>query len=160
MGGTLMLVADAMTRDPFTIDPEAPLGTAIDVMRSKAVRHLPVVDEAGQLIGIITDRDLRQAAFAPVVAEYLSASGRRRLRPLGEALDNLRVRDAMTWVVVTTRPDAPLGHAALLMSERRVGSLPVVADGRLVGLLTERDVLRVVAQEGGARPFDLEGFLW
>lgn len=155
-----MLVKDAMTKDPFTIDPEAPLGTAIDVMRTNGVRHLPVVDEVGQLIGIITDRDLRQAAFAPVIGEYLSVSGQRRLRPLGDALDNLRVRDAMTWVVVTTGPDALLGHAALLMSERRVGSLPVIADGRLVGVLTERDVLRVVAREGGARPFDLEGFLW
>ena len=125
-----MFVENAMTKDPFTIDPEAPLGTAIDVMRTKNIRHLPVVDEAGQLVGIITDRDLRQAAFAPAIEEYLSASARQRLRQLGDTLDNLRVRDAMTWGVVTTQPDALLGHAALLMSERRIGSLPVVDNGR------------------------------
>ena len=66
----------------------------------------------------------------------------------------------MTWVVITTQPDAVLAHAALLMSERRVGSLPVVADGRLVGVLTERDLVRAVARDGSMRKRDPEGFLW
>jgi acetoin utilization protein AcuB len=155
-----MLVKDAMTKDPYAIDPEAPLGSAVDVMRTNNLRHLPVVDEAGQLMGIVTDRDLRHAALAPAIGEYLSASGQRRLRQLAETLDDLKVRDVMTWVVVTTHPDAPLGHAALIMSERRVGSLPVLDAGRLVGILTERDVLRVLSREGSVRHFDPEGFLW
>lgn len=155
-----MQVKDLMTKDPFTIEPEAPLGTAMDVMRAKQLRHLPVVDEAGQLVGIVTDRDLRQAAFAPAVGEYLSVSGQRRLRQLGETLDNVRVKDVMTWVVVTTHPEAPLAHAALIMSERRVGSLPVVEQGRVVGMLTERDLVRALLREGGVRQFDPEGFLW
>ena len=96
-----MKVKDVMAKDPFTIDPEAPLGTAMDVMRTGHLRHLPVV-EAGQLIGIITDRDLRHAAFGPAVAEYLSRSTQGRMRQIGETLENLRVRDVMTWVVVTT----------------------------------------------------------
>ncbi len=50
-----------MTRDPYTIDPEAPLGTAIDVMRIKEIRHLPVADESGKLVGILTERDLLKA---------------------------------------------------------------------------------------------------
>src|SRR5574341_1419532 len=143
-----MKVKDVMTKDPFTIDSEAPLGTAMDVMRTKELRHLPVVDEAGQLIGIITDRDLRHAAFAPAVAEYLSVRAQRRIRQIGETLENLRVRDVMTWVVVTTHPNASLAHAALIMSERRVGSLPVVENGKLVGMLTERDVLQALSREG------------
>ncbi len=155
-----MLVRDAMTKDPFTIDPEAPLGTAFDVMRSKHLRHLPVVDGAGRLVGIITDRDLRHAAFAPAIGEYLAATGQQRLRQLGETLEDLRVSSVMTWEVVTTHPEAPLGHAALIMSERRVGSLPVVLEGRLVGILTEHDVLEAVAREGSVRKFDPEGFLW
>ncbi len=155
-----MNVKDVMAKDPFTIDPETPLGTAMDVMRTKELRHLPVVDEAGQLIGIITDRDLRHAAFAPAVAEYLSASAQRRIRQIGETLENLRVRDVMTWVVVTTHPNASLAHAALVMSERRVGSLPVVENGKLVGMLTERNVLRALSREGAVRQFNPEGFLW
>ncbi len=116
-----------------------------DVMRTKELRHLPVVDEAGQLVGIITDRDLRHAAFGPAVAEYLSARAQRRLRGVGQTLENLRVRDVMTWVVMT---------------ERRVGSLPVVDNGKLVGMLTERDVLRALSRERGALPVSPEGFLW
>jgi CBS domain-containing protein len=155
-----MKVRDVMTKDPFTIDPEAPLGTAIDMMRTKRLRHLPVVDESGQLVGIVTDRDLRHAAFAPALAEFLPASAQRRLRQVGETLENLRVRDAMTWVVVTTHPDASLAHAALIMSERRIGGLPVLDQGRLVGMLTERDVLEALSREGKLRQFDVEGFLW
>ena len=155
-----MKVKDVMAKDPFTIDPEAPLGTAMDVMRTKELRHLPVVDEAGQLIGIITDRDLRHAAFGPAVAEYLSRSTQRRMRQIGETLEDLRVRDVMTWVVVTTHPNTSLPHAALLMFERRVGSLPVVEDGKLVGMLTERDLLKALSREGPVPTFNVEGFLW
>lgn len=155
-----MKVKNVMAKDPLTIDPEAPLGTALDVMRAKELRHLPVVDEAGQLVGIITDRDLRQAAFAPALAEYLSTGAQRSARQLGKTLEDLRVRDFMTWVVVTTHPDASLAHAALIMSERRVGSLPVVENGRLVGMLTERDVLQALSKEGGVLRFNPEGFLW
>jgi acetoin utilization protein AcuB len=155
-----MKVKDVMSKDPFTVDPEAPLGTAMDVMRSKELRHLPVVDEAGQLIGIITDRDLRQACFAPVVAEYLSARAQRGVRQVGQTLEDLRVRDFMTWVVVTVHPDASLAHAALIMSERRVGSLPVIENGKLVGMLTERDMLQALSKEGGVLRFSPEGFLW
>ncbi len=61
-----------MTAEPLTIDPETPLGTAMEILRTKGIRHLPVVDDAGRLVGIITDRDLRQAAFAPALAEGVS----------------------------------------------------------------------------------------
>jgi acetoin utilization protein AcuB len=78
-----MKVREVMAKDPFTIDPEAPLATAIDVMRTKELRHLPVVDEARQLVGIITDRDLRHAAFGPAVSEYLSARAHPQFAPEG-----------------------------------------------------------------------------
>jgi len=155
-----MRVEDVMTRDPYAIDPEAPLGTAIDVMRIKEIRHLPVVDESGELMGIITDRDLRQAVFTPAIAEYLSLRAQRRLRGIGQALDDLRVKDAMTWVVVTTHPQATVSHAALLMFERRVGCLPVVEHGKLVGILTERDLLKALIREYPETRVVPESFLW
>ena len=155
-----MKVKDVMTRDPVSIDPEAPLGTAIDVMRRKRIRHLPVVDDTGRLLGIITDRDLRQATFAPALAEHLSLGAQRRLRGIGQALEDLRVKHAMTWVVVTTDPEAPIARAAVVMFERRIGSLPVVADGKLVGILTERDLLLALAREFPDTGADQEGFLW
>jgi len=140
-----MKIKNVMTPSPFTIDPEAPLATAIVVMRDRQLRHLPVVDDAGRLVGILTDRDLRSAVLAPVLAEHLSAAGRRRLASVGRALEHLRVRDAMTWDAVTTTPAAELAEAAAVMLERGFGSLPVVEGGRLVGIVTERDVLRALA---------------
>lgn len=155
-----MFVKDVMTKDPFSVDPEAPLDTAIEMMRMKQIRHLPVVDDSGQLVGIITDRDLRQAAFAPALAEWLSLRAQRRLRGLGQELQDLRVKDAMTWVVVTTHPDATIEHAAVLMFERRLGSLPVIDQGKLVGILTERDLLKALMRKHPATRFDPESFLW
>jgi CBS domain-containing protein len=76
-------------------------------------------------------------------------------------LVNLRVMDVMTWVVVTTSPEAPLTYAALIMFESRVGSLPVLEEGRLVGLLTEQDVLKALMLEGKVAEFDEgQGYMW
>ncbi|HEY7362851.1 MAG TPA: CBS domain-containing protein [Methylomirabilota bacterium] len=154
-------VREVMTKDPITIDPEAPLETAAAVMREREVRHLPVVDESGRLIGIITDRDLRGALLAPALAEHLSVATQRRLRGLGSELGNLRVRDAMTWDAVTIGPEAPIARAAALMFEGRISSLPVVERERLVGIVTERDVLRALAATLPAvRGIDPDNYLW
>jgi CBS domain-containing protein len=101
-------------------------------MRSRQVRHLLVTDDQGRLVGILTDRDLRHSAFLPVLARQLAWEERRFKAP--------RVRDIMTWGVVTIEPNAELVRAGLLMFERRIGSLPVTDRGMLVGIVTERDV--------------------
>src|SRR4029453_17995730 len=105
--------------------------------------HLPVVDDTGKLMGMISDRDVRDAVFAPAFAERLSASARRRLRTVAGTLESLRVKDVMSWGGMTTEPDALLAQAAAVMFEARVGSLAVVKEGRLAGLVTAR---------AGARP--------
>ena len=74
--------------------------------------------------------------------------------------DDLLVKDVMSRDVLTTHPEAPLAHAARLMFERRVGSLPVILDGRMVGMLTERDVTRALANGRIGGAFDSEGILW
>ncbi len=138
-------VREIMTRRPVSIDPDAPVATAVAVMRERRIRHLPVVDDAGRMVGIVSDRDLRTALLAPALAEHLSAAARRRLRSVEASLENLPVRRVMTWRPVTVEPDAPVGHAAALMLERGLSCLPVVEDGRIVGIVTERDVLRRLA---------------
>lgn len=155
-----MKVKDVMTRNPITIDPDAPLATAMAVMKKEGIRHLPVIDDAGRLLGIITDRDLRSAAFAPALIEHLSLNAQRRARGVGQALEELRVRDAMTWDVVTTHPEIDLGHAARTLFFGRFGSLPVLDGTKLVGVLTERDLLRAVSLLMPEAPVDVEGFLW
>lgn len=156
-----LTVRDVMTRNPFTLDPDAPVGTALAVMTERGIRHLPVVDDAGRLRGMVTDRDLRCAALAPAYSEHLSAAARRRLRSVGTALENLRVRDVMTWDAVTIGPEAPLAQAAAIMVEGRFSGLPVVEEGRLVGIVTERDALRALAQTLPAvKGIDPDTFLW
>lgn len=155
-----MKVKDVMTRNPITIDPEAPLGTAMVVMKKNGIHHLLVTDDAGRLLGIITDRDLRSATFAPALIEHLSGSAQRRAHGLAQALEELRVRDAMTWDVVTTHPEVALGHAARVLFFGRFGSLPVVDGTKLVGILTERDLVRTVSLLMPDPPVDVEGFLW
>jgi acetoin utilization protein AcuB len=110
-------------------------------MRETGIRHLPVVEETGRLLGILTDRDVRHAAFVPALVGYMTWHSRQLKAP--------RVRDVMTWSVVTTHPDATLGHAGLTMFQRRIGSLPVVEDGRLVGILTDTDLLRAMGTTEG-----------
>jgi CBS domain-containing protein len=140
-----MDVKDIMTRNPISIEPNAPLGTAIAVMVDRKIRHLPVVDEQGAVIGMITDRDLRSAALAPALEEYLSETARRRLRGIATTLENLRVKDAMTANAITATPDMPVTQAAALMLEARVGSLPVIEHGKLVGIVTDRDAVKALA---------------
>jgi len=140
-----MDVRDVMTKDPISIEPDALVGTAIDVMVERKVRHLPVVDEKGAVVGIITDRDLRSAALAPALEQYLSKAAQRRLRGVGATLENLRVKDAMTRSPVTTKSDVPVTQAAALMLEAHIGSLPVVDDGKLVGIVTDRDAVKALA---------------
>ncbi len=154
-----MDVKNIMTKNPITIAPEAPVGSAIDVMVERKIRHLPVVDERGAVVGIITDRDLRSAALAPALEEHLSEAARRRLRGIAGALENLRVKDAMTWNPFTTEPDAPVSRAAAVMLEHRLGSLPVVEHGVLVGILTERDAVGALAAQVPALKRVPE-FLW
>jgi len=140
-----MDVKDVMTKKPFSIDPEAPVGTAVAIMTDHKIRHLPVVDDRGGIIGIVTDRDLRSAALATGLEQHLSQAARRRLRDLGATLEDLRVKHAMTWHPVTAPAEIPLTQAAALMLEKHVGCLPVVENGALVGILTERDALRALA---------------
>jgi len=153
-------VGEVMRRRPITIDPEAPLGTALAVMAERGVRHLPVLADDGRLIGMLTDRDVRSAVIAPALAERLPARWRRRAEILEKRGEALRVRDAMTWDCVTTAPDASLAQAAAIMLDGRFGCLPVVDNGRLVGMLTERDVLRALAERLPAIRGDADDYFW
>ena len=127
-------VREWMSRPVTTIGADAPVRQAAELMKNRKIRHLPVVDHDDLLIGIVTDRDLRQMIFDPLIQE--------RLGEVVEALDALTVREVMTWAVITVRPETGIRQAMRLMREQKVGALPVVERGRVVGMLTERDILR------------------
>ncbi|HEX9821883.1 MAG TPA: CBS domain-containing protein [Methylomirabilota bacterium] len=136
-------VRDWMKRRPVVVRADAPVAVAADLLRAGKIRHLPVVDRTGRLIGIVTDRDLRQLVFDPVVQEALGETA--------VALSGLEVREVMTWGVVSVRPDTDLRAAARLMRERKIGALPVVEGGIVVGILSEIDVLAAFEKVLGAR---------
>jgi acetoin utilization protein AcuB len=159
--GMTAVVRDVMAKQPITVDPETPLATAIAVMREREIRHLPVVDATGALVGIITDRDLRSAALGSGLAEFLPVDLRRAVDGVAETLQQLRVKDAMTWGVVTTRPDASVAEAGAVMFERRIGSLPVRENGKLIGIVTERDIFKALMMAiKPVRGVDPDTFFW
>jgi acetoin utilization protein AcuB len=141
-----MQVEQWMNRDPVTVGPQESFRTAMHLIRQKGIRHLPVV-EGKRLVGIVTDRDLRQAA--PSGATSLS------IHELHYLLEKLTVREIMTRQVVTIRPDQTVEEAALLLLGHRIGGLPVVREGELVGIITETDILQAFLQLRGKGPLDI-----
>lgn len=127
-----MRVADIMTRNPVTVTPKNAIRTAINLMREGGFRRLPVVDR-GRVVGIITDRDLRRAANSPYVV--------REKWYDNFVLDHIEVGAVMTADPITVSPDANLAEATRLLREHKIGGLPVVKDGQLVGIITETDLL-------------------
>ena len=133
----MLLVKDSMTREVVALSPEDTAKTALALCRERRIRHLPVLEE-GRLVGIASDRDFRAAA-----------------PPLGDpgrtaALAEIRVGEVMAREVVTAIPDDPIEQAANTMRERRIGCLPVVEDGALVGIITASDVMDALVYLVGA----------
>lgn len=132
-----MFVSDLMQREVATLEAADSLDLADDVMRLGRIRHMPVVS-GERLVGILSQRDLFRAAVSSALKMHRSAER--------EWLAKIPVRDVMTSTVVTVGPGATLAEAVRLMLDRRIGCLPVVDQGRLIGLLSESDCLRHLAR--------------
>jgi acetoin utilization protein AcuB len=131
-------VRDWMTANPITISPRTTLPEAHQIMKEKRIRRLPVVDENGRLVGIVTLGDVREAS--PSDATSLS------IFELNYILARLTVDKIMTRKVITVTPDTPIYETARLMLEHKIGGLPVVEDGRVVGIITESDIFKMVVR--------------
>jgi acetoin utilization protein AcuB len=112
------------------------------LIRQKGIRHLPVV-EGGRLVGIITDRDIRQSSPSP-------ATG-LEIHELHYLLEKVRIQEIMTKKMYTVTPDTPIEEAARLMLTHKIGGLPVLREGTLVGIITETDILRAFVEMMGIR---------
>lgn len=139
MLATKIAVTDAMTGRVHAVEPEDPLALVWEVMRERGVRHVPVLDGEGDLVGLVTHRDLLRAAL--VEQNDLPRVIERAL------LERTRVADVMVRNLETVEPGDELRDAARLMLELKIGCLPVVEGRRLVGILTESDFVRWVAGE-------------
>jgi len=142
-----MKIEDLMSRQVLTIGPTDSCLEAVSRMHRAGVRHLPVVNQEGMLVGIVTDRDLRHHLFLPRVFEALGQTSVEGL------LKATPVAGVMSRSVISVSPEADLSEAARVMMVERIGSLPVVERGRVVGIVTETDLLRQICRaDAGCSP--------
>ncbi|MFC4769843.1 CBS and ACT domain-containing protein [Effusibacillus consociatus] len=131
-----MLVEQAMTSDVICVSPDTPISEAIAITTAKRIRHLPVVKD-GELVGILSDRDLRNAMPSCLVeADSLPVEG-------------TPVSSIMITNVITAHPLDFVEDAASTLYHKRIGCLPVVSRGKLVGIITERDILHTLVEMMG-----------
>ncbi len=148
-------VADVMTPDPIIVGPQTPLKEAIKILAQRRISGLPVVDEAGKLVGVISETDLlwqETGVEPPVYIMFLDSviyleNPARHDQELHKALGQT-VGDVMSDEPVTVKPDQPLRKAAKLMQEKSIRRLAVTDDaGKVIGILTPGDIVRAMAAE-------------
>ncbi len=128
-----MIVAKRMARNPAFVDENDSMKKAMDILKNREIRHLPVLRGGDKLVGILSETDIKQASPSP-------ATG-LEIREVYYLLDKVVVKQIMTRRPYTISPNASVEEAALIMRDKKIGCLPVVEGGRLVGILTETDIL-------------------
>ncbi len=126
-----LLVRDLMTSEVETVHPGSTLAELLDLLQERNIRHVPVVDDEGELVGLVTQRDLLRRSLA--------ARGDLPMTVREEVVAHRTVDEFMTAGVMTVDPDSPLAEAAELILDNKLGCLPVVEGPHLVGILTESD---------------------
>jgi acetoin utilization protein AcuB len=139
-----MLVRERMSPHPVIVHPDTSFGDAMELLRAKKVRRLPVVDDKGALVGIVVEKDLLKTAPSP--ATTLS------VYEIPYLLSKLKIKDIMIKRVITVEEDWPLEEAARVMVEHKIGSLPIVRGNQLVGIITETDIFRAMTLALGGEP--------
>jgi len=137
-----MRVRQLMTGALITAEPDTAVLDARSLMQKERIRHLLVTDKRGELLGIVTDRDIR--LNLPSQATSLS------VWEINHLLTRLTLDKIMTRSVITVGPDREARDAAQLMLEHSIGALPVVDAGRLIGIVTETDLLRAYVRSADA----------
>ena len=137
-----MLVGERMSHPIISIAPDMPVHDALDMFKRERIRRAPVVKE-GKLIGIVSDKDLLNASPSP--ASSLS------IWEMNYLLSKITVSEVMTKKVLTVAEDTPIEEAARIMADNKIGGLPVLRDGHVVGIITETDLFKIFLEFMGAR---------
>jgi len=140
-----MFVREYMSKNPVTITPDISVPDALRLMKEKKVRRLPVLNNHGKLIGIVSEKDLLLASPSPVTS--------LAVWELTDLMARLKVESVMKREVITISEDTPLEEAARKMVDHKIGGLPVMHGETMVGIITETDLFKqLLAQLGGRRP--------
>jgi len=140
-----MFVRDYMTPNPVVVDPDVTFPEATSLMRKRVIRRLPVVDHA-RLVGIVSEEDLLTNQPSP--ATTLS------IHEIYALLERLRVKQIMSRPVFTVEGDCPVEEAARIMVDHKIGSLPIMEGDKLVGIITETDIFKVLVEVLGSQEGD------
>ena len=131
-----LLVSDYMTPNPIVVEPEDPLMRAVEIIRLRGVRRLPVT-VGGMLVGLVTEGDLKRAEPSTLTDSEAD---------FNRVMEETSVARIMIQNPVTITPDAPLLEAAEVLLNTKYGALPVVTGGRVIGILTDNDLLRALVE--------------
>lgn len=137
-----MFVKDRMTPDPVYGKPDMAITDAQELMKSNKIRYLPLCDESNKLVGLITQSSLL-SALPPDISHFSRFE-------ITYTLSRIKVQSIMVKDVVTISPDIPIEDAAFLMAEKMIGTLPVVEDGQLVGIISGADIFHAMTTLLGA----------
>lgn len=137
-----MFVSDWMTKKVQTITPDDFISDAVKIMKENCIRHLPAV-KGERIKGIISDRDIKE--FTPSAASTLD------IYELHYLLAKTKVKEIITSKVITTTPDTPIEEAAMVLYDSLIGCLPVAENGKLVGIISDRDIFRALIDITGVR---------
>jgi acetoin utilization protein AcuB len=137
-----MLVGERMNHPVITIRPDMSVVDALNLMKRERIRRTPVVKD-GILVGIVSDKDLLNASPSP--ATSLS------IYELNYLITKIQVKDVMTKDVLTVTENTPIEEAARIMADNKIGGLPVMRDGKVVGIITETDLFKIFLELMGAR---------
>ena len=131
-----MNIGELMSAQPKTVSPQDSLLDATRILKENGFKHLPVVDN-GALVGVVTDRDLKRASASDATT--------LEVHELLYLLDKVKVEQIMVRDPITTQPENTVESAAKLMVDRKVGCLPVISGGKLAGIVTKDDLLKLLA---------------
>jgi len=137
-----MFVADWMTKKVFTVSPDSSISDAVKLTKEKGIKHLPVV-KGDKIKGLLSDRDIKE--YVPSRAASFDVF------ELHSLLAKTKVKSVMKTAIVTTSPDTPIEEAALIMLDKNIGCLPVLDRNRIVGIISDRDLFRVLVDISGIR---------
>ena len=137
-----MLVGSRMRSPVITVPPDMPVVDALNFLHKEKIRRAPVIKN-GKLVGIISDKDLLNAS--PSSATSLS------IWEVNYLISKILVKEVMTKKVLTVKEDTPIEDAARIMADNKIGALPVVRNGDVVGIITETDIFKIFLELMGAR---------
>lgn len=138
-----MFVGDRMSHPVITVRPDLPIHEAHDIMRREGIRRLLVVDKHGHMLGIVSESDILEAS--PSEATSLS------VWEINYLISKIRIDEVMTRNVITVEKNTPIEEAARIMADKKIGSLPVMEKGQLVGIITETTLFRIFLEMFAAR---------